>query len=1163
MGDTNQLTFNDDGSVLPRPSILVNPGYFSKDRNKIDNHPAQMTIIPSLTVNFRSNLFSVTSFIDNFKGSNEDNVNKAIKVTSSDPTLSTPDVKGVVTINTADFQSRIINYLKNTTNSTRTKAIIVNENKIDQYKRLLQANGITVIEDPNNEVTKGVYVSSVKNTQGFSFDEVFIDLDNKDKVLFGGGTSVPNFIYNKAMYVAASRARNLIVVTNFPNFENVEDGSIAALEAKAIAELQTKDKDFITQRDLEIDGAKSVIGSEYSRSVTTSSPTHTDEVVETPLDQEEEPTEEEEEEITDAEIEEALQEDPDQQEEKVIPDQVQDEEIQAPDVEEGDNESTGNEILPTSGIENTLEEDNADNYDEGKLEKDTTKMIDKIRDTTITTFNKVKDNVVELLFPTGATTKFRLSQGEFVTKTPETYENKNLSEGDKIILIPFNKDKNSNSPRNFGYAIVTPAIDQEGKEIPNSYRTVAVLSDHEIDQLKEKPQTSDIYNNITQNETRDKGFVSIEYADVSNPNGFNSSSNKIVNDLYEGKVTYSQPLKYFYGKTYQDLKEKALNDIIKTFINQYYQNHLSSFSPAQKQTELDKIEKFYRNSRNAQIIIPTNKDVIGTEKRKPLLNIPPELAQTMAKGVGRPYIMFRSYHKRGSMQFIPLSRKFLNASIHNDEISPIRDFIMTGRQVRSILEKKGIEDKLGYSRILANGLSRLSSIYLEDQEASNYKITIDNKEYTFSNIEAERVYNLYSMYSEPSMFQLVSQTEAEIRNLVNLNRARNYKFEDGETIYGRITSYNPDNKTFTVLNVRTEEETTKSGVIKHTKRAVAGPAQQALDNIMNSNGNISSKFTAMRGRTGFVTDKDVSGQSADFNRGYKFMALLGSKTNPVAKSYNKDGSIKEYYSDVIDIIEDLFNFETGLTKNELPGRDKNYLNIDGQVQDIQVKFRVPVPLSATNDSTGELEFDYSFSPQNTSRDLTVTNSKFFDSNFESMLPTRVFIEFGEGITEEEPQTTETVEDKPEEKSLSKVEDLEARRQEALKAFAVNKSDLRGVRRRENAKINVPRMTTIEGREMFEKAIEGIDRINKEFDEELDKELSTLPQENVTLLTKEELETLSLQKIRNRLTPEQEKVVDDFAKKEDFGTIDDFFDVINSLVGEEQKMFREYLIECLI
>ena len=1088
MGDTNQLTFNDDGSVLPRPSILVNPGYFSKDRNKIDNHPAQMTIIPSLTVNFRSNLFAVTSFIDNFKGSNEDNVNKAIKVTSSDPTLNSPDIKGVVAVNTADFQSRIINYLKNTASSTRTKAIIVNENKIDQYKRLLQANGITVIEDPNNEVTKGVYVSSVRNTQGFSFDEVFIDLDNKDKVLFTSSAS-PNFNYNKAMYVAASRARNLIVVTNFPNFENVEDSSISALEAKAIAELQTKDKDFITQRDLEIGGAKSVIGSEYSKSVTTPAPTKATEAVETPLDQEEPETEEEEEEITEAEIEEALREDEDQEEQRVIPDEVQEEEIQAPEEEEGANESTGNQILPTSGIEDPLEEENAESQE--NLDRDVEEMNSNIMDKATTAFNKVKKAVIELLFPTGATTKYIVSQGEFVTKTPEVYENKNLSEGDRIILIPFNKDANSKSPRNFGYAIITPAIDQEGKEIPNNYRTVAILSDKEIDDLKEKPQTSDIYNTIVQNETRDKGFVSIEYTDVSNPNGFNSSSSKIVNDIYEGKVTYSQPLKYFYGKDYQELNEKTFNDIIKTFIHQYYQNHLNSFPPAQRQTELDKIEKFYRQSRNAQIIIPTNKDVIGTEKRKPLLNIPPELAQTMQKGVGRPYIMFRSYHKRGSMQFIPLSRKFLNASIHNEEISPIREFITTGRQVRTMLEKKGVEGKLGYTRILANGLSRLSSMYLEDQEASNYKIKIGDKEYTFSNIEAERVYNFYSMYSEPSQFQLISQNEAEIRNLINLRRARNYKFEDGETIYGRITSYNTDNKTFTVLDVRTGEETTKSGVIKHTKRTVAGPAQQALDSIMNSNGNIASKFTAMRGRTGFVTDRDVSGQPSEFNRGYKFMALLGSKTGPVARSYNEDGSVKEYYSDVIDILEDLFNFETGLTKNELPGRSKNYLNIDGQVQDIQVKFRVPVPLSSTNDSNGELEFDYSFSPQNTSRDLPVTNSRFFESNFESMLPTRVFVEFGE----QEEETPE----------------------------------------QENTEQNVVEQTQQEVTET----------------------------QNINTLTKEEYQALTIEEIKSRLSKDQLDRVDTYAKSEGFTDANEFFEIITSINGPEQDLFKDQLINCII
>lgn len=1185
MGDTNQLTFSTDGSISSRPGILGNSQLFTEKGKSPENHPAKMEIIPSLTVNFRSNLFAITSFIDTFKGSNTDHVNEAMKVSSSDPNLNTPDTKGVVSIDKGSFGTKIISYLKLNPTSTRTRAIIVNESKVDQYKKLLTDNGITIIEDPNDEVTKGVYVSTVKNTQGFSFDEVFIDLENKDKLF--AGTASPNLVYNKAMYVAASRARNLIVVTNFSNFENIEDSSIAALENKALDELQTKDTDFVAQRDLEIDSAKNLIGSEYNRSVTSVTPTKAEDKVETPLDPDEDETIEEEEQ-EDEEVEEHIEEIINQE---IVPaDKVEDEEQVETQVEEGVDETTLPEVVTTNGLEEPLQDENAENYDEGALRKTITQMVNKVKDNTVKAFTKVRDEIVELLFPTGQTIKFKIGDNEFTVKKPDEFENKNLTDGDRVILIPFKQSKTSKSTRNFGYAIITPAIDSEGNVIENSYRTVSVLSDYEIDNLKEKPETINLYNSILENEKRDKGFVSIEYNDVSSRNGFTTSASRIINELQEGKVVHAQPLKYFYGKTYREINASTMDQMIDTFIQNFYENHINSFPEAQRESERKKIKNFYKNSQNAQIIIPINKDIEG---KNPNLKIPPDLNIRP----GRPYMMFRPFHKASTMQFIPLSRKFLDTKLHNDTLEPIREFINTAKAVKYILFKKGVNSKLGYSRSLSNMLSKLANTYVRNPEESNYSISListvnDQKvtqNLTFTNLEAERIYNLYSMYSEPSIFVVESKTEKEIQNLVNVKRARSYTFEDGETIYGNIISYDPATKTFVVRHVGSKEEFTKSGVISHTGKASVGRAQQALDDIFNSNSHIASKFTSVRGRVGFITNKDKTEQTqnedTEFNKGYKFMAILGSKTAPVAKSYNPDGTTKESYEDVIEILEDLFNFAKA---GELPGKNLKYIDNEGIEQGIEVKLRVPISLNA-RDEAGNVEFNYTNSPENTSRDSAISNSRFFETNFEALTPSRVFVEFEkpqvQEITEVETKPTEIIE--PVAKSKEEKIEIE-RKKELEKVDKAKEGDKLLVDITESV-FEQPTKEFVLGRWIFPERrtykyeeVEGIeltspfkiwfkgygaflfrDQIKKMINSKFDQDLIELENQNVKTLTKEEINSLTFEEIRDRVTPEQIQQIEAYAIKEGFKGADHFFEVLFSSHPEEQVLFRDYLIECLI
>ena len=1002
LGDVNQLTFSKDGVVSPISSMNNAPYGFrnwgTDTANKYPNeHIAKLNVVPSLTINFRSNLFPITSFIENFKGSNQDNLNAEIKVSSTDPLLERPDTKGVVAVSKAEFPNKLVSYLKVSLGTNKTRALIVNESKIAQYKKTLTDAGITIITDPNDEVTKGIYVGTVRSVQGFSFDEVFIDVEPNDKTLFGG-SSVPNFEYNKAMYVAASRARNLIVVTNFSKIENVEDEGIADLEAKAIEELQTKDGEFIANRDLEINGAKSILGDRYATNVKTAAPVKAETKNTSALDDEEEEDEEGDEEFNE-DVEETKKETEAEEDPTIEEDELEDD-------EEGQDDPDADQVLPTSGLEDNIDEDITSDK---TLESEKKTIMAQIKDKAVQVYNKVRDSVVKLLFPTSQTLKFKISDGSFAVKPTKEYEFSNTVAGDKVMIVPFRQDKKSKSNRNFGYAVITPAKGYDGVEIPNTYRTLAVLSDKEIDALKDNPKTKQIFNDIEQNELRDKGFVSLLYGDISSEDGFKATGGKDIGEpIAMGTVAAANTVKYFFGKDFKKFDHAQMNDIISKFVDSFYANQIEK-DPSFRQ----KAREFYNDPANAQIIIPVRKDVISGKNTKARLDIPEEMQGYVQPG--KPYLVFRPFGQKSGMQFVSLSRRFLNKSEHSETLIPIQEFISLAKVVRQILNQKGLGDeKMGYSKGLSNLLSKLASDFLKDSEKDSYtvKATFKDgdksvaKEVTFTNIEAQKVVDMYVDYLVPDLNTVVANTVKDIKALSYQKVNRNLTFEDKTTIYGRVISFTVDPKDpekikdYVIYDSKKKTEITKTGAISHTAKSYTGKVQKILNDIINSNGHIAEKLKAVKGRTSFITDRDrETGKKKEYT-GYKFMNLLGSKKSPVVKSYDSKGEPKEYFEDVIDILETLFNFAG---KGELPGAKIQTIDNEGNRQNIEVKFRVPVPLNA-RDENGKLTHDYQNANTNTSRDTgNVSNSKYFETNFEGMLPVQVYVEFGEPEKEQQKE----------------------------------------------------------------------------------------------------------------------------------------------------------------
>ena len=189
-----------------------------------------------------------------------------------------------------------------------------------------------------------------------------------------------------------------------------------------------------------------------------------------------------------------------------------------------------------------------------------------------------------------------------------------------------------------------------------------------------------------------------------------------------------------------------------------------------------------------------------------------------------------------------------------------------------------------------------------------------------------------------------------------------------------------------------------------------------------------------------------------------------------------------------------------------------------------MKFRVPVPLNA-RDENGKLTHDYQNANTNTSRDTgNVSNSKFFETNFEGILPVHVYVEFG-GEQQTGQQTGQDVQ-------------VGVQVEQTVDEFVerIKKGE---------------QMTSPEDLQFY-------DNNKKEIEAKLAEDFKPLPE-----LTEDDIMELSFKEIRARLTPEQVKRVDKWAEVNGFESIDNFFASAESNHPDEQVYFKDYLIQCLL
>lgn len=945
LGDINQLTFaQGDQMLLAKPSIIVNKNLFS-DKNR---SLSKMNLIPSLTQNFRTNLFAINSFIDNFRASSEDLSNESVKVLSNDTTLSGKDSKGVVSVPNSQFIPVMINYLKNNKDSKRSRVLIVNESKVAEYKKALSDAGITIVDDPNTNMGSGVFITDVKNVQGFSFDEVFVDFDTKDKEMFPSEVD-KNYNYNKAMYVAASRATNLIVVTNFSKFENINDDTIDAAEEKTIQDTANKDKNFIAERNIELKAVEEVTN---ITGKVEEKPTIIKKDDNIDPEEDEEDTNDDAEEVTPTP--EEFEEQNNEPEPVITPEpEIVYEEEDEEDVKDGD--------IIDEEPEVATEETN-------KVDKSSYQnTIKNIKEKINATFDTLKKGIINLLAPTASTIKYQIADNIFSVNVKDRgYKSRDLRDGDVVSLIPFKATDGST-----GFAIVTNTINEDGTKNDSSYRTVGILTNKELEELK--TSNKELAAKI-KSYTKTPG---ISYTDVSNKNGFIEKGAKFIEEIETGKIVHNNSLEYFYNKdSYKELNPGEYKEIVNKFINGYYKNYLDSLDSSLRSQAFKDLKAFYMKGNNARIIIPTKRSI-----KK--LNLPEEYNIQ----VGRPYIIFFPYNQASKIQAIELSRKVLNKDTHSDVIRPIQDYIKLGKKVKKILQSLNILGPIGFDKETSILLKSIAQQYHDNDSETSYAPKYgkykDNTLISFSNTEAEAISDLFKGFQNLNVTVKTINTIDQLKKIDS--KIRQYTMENNEIVEGSIINVKSDGS-FSIKLKRTPEQVaaneqvtirdfTPQTKITFNSSVIKGEIQKSLDDIFKVNSGIANKNITGYDKAGNVELGFVNETPVRYNDGtevfkYAFMSLLGYKNGLIKKNST------ENYTDIFDILENMFTFDK-----------------QGNMSNPNFKLRVPVPVFKKGaDTQDTINYDLDKN-ENTSQSNTLANNRFFEHNFDNMLGSQVAVDF--------------------------------------------------------------------------------------------------------------------------------------------------------------------------
>lgn len=619
LGDPNQMNINSAGKLVETPAIeqyifTKDPKYNAKgELVDYGNAITNIHVITPLTIRYRSNVAQVSGFADKFINQSKDITAEEVITKSNNPTLDGQEIaKGEllgVKGSQAQFKDDLDKIVTNTNfDDGKTRAIITNPEDVDDYKKYLESKGVT---------SDQVEVLSYINAQGRTIDEVYIDVKKKGEVADNLN------LYNKALYVATSRATSFILMGNM-NARNEKDSEIGEDKKKNTKDVNEAPAAFIKDRKEELKTEKDDLKENMEKDVRESSAVLSPKEIKKEK-KEEEKAEKEEEKEKEAEM-------PNPEEQPEVADEDVDEETP-----EGE--------TPT---ERTLES------------------------ITVTPYDKLKQFLHNVLFPSFGATKNLTARGDIsdkalARKRKEGVEidvmSPSVKADDTVYYIP-TQDSNKNPI----VVLVTPYKDGKGNIVKEKYRQVGVLSEKDMEELEKNPHTQPLYKAI-KDWMEDPARKVVSKAGVSTK-VYNKLKNVEKLALAVGQIAHINHLTFHYDN--KNPKDFDLNTIVKTFIQGFFgKEH------ADNQALINKIQN------TAKIVIYTKKQLeedssIPEDIRAgiPYLVLTDLVSPGSKTSSGKPKPMF-----------IALDRKVLNKETHKDFIQPVLDAISLMKEVEQLLPK--------------------------------------------------------------------------------------------------------------------------------------------------------------------------------------------------------------------------------------------------------------------------------------------------------------------------------------------------------------------------------------------------------------------------------------------------------------------------------------------
>tara|TARA_R110002126_G_scaffold159053_4_gene306415 strand:- start:22020 stop:36167 length:14148 start_codon:yes stop_codon:yes gene_type:complete len=197
-----------------------------------------ITVIPPLTVRYRSNVGAVVSFQDKFINQNKDLSKEPLVVRSntSNPFRENGNFELLGVFGASDtsdnvFKKEIIEILQKRKDNSNIKAVIVNPFNKKSYREDLDAAGLNDIE-----------VLTVEESQGRNIDEVYANIIfNKEYE----SDESPIRKFNTDVYTASSRATKFVFIGGMPVTQELD--SEIAQDSSKMEEEVTKRKEELTK----------------------------------------------------------------------------------------------------------------------------------------------------------------------------------------------------------------------------------------------------------------------------------------------------------------------------------------------------------------------------------------------------------------------------------------------------------------------------------------------------------------------------------------------------------------------------------------------------------------------------------------------------------------------------------------------------------------------------------------------------------------------------------------------------------------------------------------------------------------------------------------------------------------------------------------------------